>query len=39
MFDNIDFAPKENVNGTPSNIVLLKYEKKTILNHRRNTSE
>ena len=28
MFDNIDFAPKENANGTPSNILLLKYEKK-----------
>ena len=27
IFDNTDFAPKENANGTPSNIILLKYEK------------
>ena len=39
IFDNTDFAPKENANGIPSNIILLKYEeKKSILNRRTNTS-
>ena len=28
IFDNTDFAPKENANDIPSNIILLKYEKK-----------
>ena len=31
IFDNTDFTAKENANGNPSNIILLKYEQKSIL--------
>ena len=27
IFDNTDFAPEENANGSPSNIILFKHEK------------
>ena len=38
IFDNTDFAPKENANAIPSNMILLKYKKKSILSGRTNTS-